>query len=210
MRIPGREREIFEVGFQTIPLEIVRSREVPALHQIEGIGRGEVYLFLFVFVINGYQPIVVIEVVRVIGCVFGVEFGLIAVGHLHCKSALQEGVDVPKSFAVAPDVVDDSARDTALGVVIVSVQFPRAFFVAQLSIETRFQAGCVYVSVLTDCCGVVGNFAQHVQTPVSEFILACGVGPLSAERSAQIVVDLFFENHGRIDQPERSGAECRP
>ena len=90
-----------------------------------------------------------------------------------------EGVCVPDTLAAAPDVVDDSAGDAALAVVVVGFEVP--FAAVEGAVEAELQTGGVDVAVLACGGGVVGQFAGGVDAAVAEFVLARGVEPFGTE-----------------------------
>lgn len=197
--VTNRLGETVDVGIESVPKEVIGQRHAPPRQHGILVGGGEVHLALLVEIVD-FQLLVV--VVHIVGAVEGVldvvERGEVA--QSVSEVALREGVGVPYALAAPPHVVHDSARHTALRIVVVYLEMPLA--AVELAVDIGLEARGVDIAVLTHGGGVVGQLAGRIHAAVAELVFAAGVYPLRTERHIHLPRKAELHKSRRVDEVE--------
>ena len=177
---------------ELIVLHIICCTDVPPVEDAHFVRHGEVELLLQVLVLHADEFVVVVDIARIVVGVLHVRPNRPAVEQLILPSGLHERVAVPEAFAIAPHIIHNRTRHTALGVVVIELEFPEAR-IAIVVIDSRFHADGIDVAVLADGGGIVCYFARRCHTTVTERVLAIRVCSDSPSIFVMLVLDTSIQ-----------------
>ena len=169
---------------------------------------GEIEFLLQVLIFYADEFVVVVDIACIIVGVLHVGFDGPSVEEFILPCGLQKRVAVPKSFAIAPDIIHNCTRYSTLGVVVIELQFPEAR-IAIVMIKSRFHANGIDVTILTDSSRVISHFARRRYTAITERILAIRGHQLRVGSNRHRFTQANIKQQTRIDECETACPHLR-
>ena len=169
---------------------------------------GEIEFLLQVLILYADEFVVVVDIACIIVGVLHVGFDGPSVEEFILPCGLQKRVAVPKSFAIAPDIIHNRTRYPTLGVVVIELQFPEAC-IAIVMIKSCFHANGIDVTILTDSSRVICHFARRCHTAITERILAIRGHQLRVGSNRHRFTQANIKQQTRIDECETACPHLR-